>query len=250
MEHRNYQIPKIALTDERHKQLKRLEEILGYTFKNITLLHIATTHSSYANENRSMGIRDNERLEFLGDVVLNLVVSDVLFRKYPEVTEGELTKRRSVIVSEPSFAKAARIIGLGEFILLGKGESLSGGSDRDSLLADAFEALCGAIFIDCGYAKSSEILIHSFEHATVEALMEGQLFRDYKTQLQEHYQRDHRDKIVYTILNESGPDHDKVFHLAALVGKKRLGEGYGKSKKEAEQMAARHALIRSGVLHD
>ncbi len=244
----NYSIAPQNLDAARLEQLHELEQKIKYTFDNITLLHIATTHSSYANEFKSSGIYDNERLEYLGDVVLNLVVSDVLFRKYKDVPEGELTKRRSVIVSEPTFAKGARIIGLGQYVLLGKGESLSGGAERDSLIADTFEAICGAIYLDAGFDRTKEVLIEHFEPHANDALAEGQLFRDYKTQLQEHFQKDHKEKIVYTLLSETGPDHDKLFHMAANLGRVRLGEGSGKSKKEAEQMAARQALLQSGVL--
>lgn len=244
----NYPIPDLHISPARRKHLQALAENIGHEFTYWSLLDIAMTHSSYANENRGYDSRDNERLEFLGDTVVNLVASDVLFKKYPQVPEGELTKRRSVIVSEPTFAYAARLMRLGDYILLGRGESLSGGAQRDSLLADAFEALWGAVYIDAGFEKTYNLLVDRFEPIAVEERLAGNLFRDYKTQLQEHYQRGSKEKVVYLMLEESGPDHDKLFTMAAQAGGERIGVGSGKSKKEAEQMAAREALVQAGLL--
>lgn len=244
----NYPIPDVEVSAQRQKQLLRLAENIGHTFTHLSLLDIAMTHSSFANENRGYDSKDNERLEYLGDTVVNLVASDVLFKKYPDLPEGELTKKRSVIVSEPTFAFAARLMGLGEFILLGRGESLSGGAQRDSLLADAFEALWGAVYIDAGFEKTYRLLVERFEPVAEEAIVAGSLFRDYKTQLQEYCQRSSKEKVNYSMLQETGPDHDKLFTMAAHIGSRRLGAGSGKSKKEAEQMAAREALVRVGIL--
>lgn len=248
MQRWNYEIPVIPIDPQRQQALEVLAELIGHRFTHWSLLDIAMTHSSYANETRGYDSKDNERLEFLGDTVLNLIASDVLFMKYPQVPEGELTKKRSVIVSEPTFAYAARLMGLGKYIRLGRGESLSGGAQRDSLLADAFEALWGAVYIDAGFLKTFTLLVDRFEPAAVKATEAGNLFRDYKTQLQEHHQRSSKDKVNYSMISESGPDHDKIFTMAAHVGTRRLGVGSGKSKKEAEQMAAREALVQAGIL--
>ena len=245
----NYPIPNIRISAQRKAQLRTLAADIDHDFMHWSLLDVAMTHSSYANENKGYDSKDNERLEFLGDTVLNLVASDVLFKKYPDVPEGELTKKRSVIVSEPTFAYAARLMRLGDYMRLGRGEELSGGAERDSLLADAFEALWGAVYIDTGYEKTYRLLVERFESIAVEATSAGNLFRDYKTQLQEHFQRTGKDKVCYTMIMESGPDHDKIFTMAAHVGPLQLGVGSGKSKKEAEQMAAREALVRAGLLH-
>lgn len=250
MSQADYEPPNISLSAGRKKELKLLEQTLGYTFTNSTYLDIAMTHSSYANEVAEDAFPDNERLEFLGDVAISLVVSEALFRLYKTVPEGELTKLRSIIVSESSFARAARILDLGKYIRLGKGEYLSGGSKRDSLLADAFEALWGAVYLDAGFMTMQKLLMHHFQDAVILALQEGRLFRDYKTQLQETCQRKFKSKVEYSMLDERGPGHAKEFTMAAIVQGRILGKGIGKSKKEAEQMAAHNALVEEGLLHE
>lgn len=242
-----YQAPDMKTSNQRKKELSNLEKKVGYMFSDINFLDVAMTHSSYANEASAEPFPDNERLEFLGDVAISLVVSEALFRLYKKVPEGELTKMRSIIVSESSFARAARLLGIGNYIRLGKGEAQSGGANRDSLLADAFEALWGAIYLDAGFMKMKQLLLNQFEEAVQDALRDGRLFRDYKTQLQEIFQRKYKAKIEYNMLDERGPGHAKEFTMAAFSKGKMLGEGVGKSKKEAEQMAARHALIQEGL---
>lgn len=236
------------MDSERKQLLHELEKEVGYRFQELSILNRAMTHSSYVNEHRDKNARDNERLEFLGDVVVNLLVSDVLFRNYPDSPEGELTKRRSIIVSEPSFAKAARILSLHRYLLLGRGEALSGGARRDSLLADAFEALCGAIYLDSDYATTAKVLYDRLHEAAAVGFEEGTLFKDYKSRLQEHCQKGGRDRVTYRIEREEGPDHDKRFTVSVTARNRVLGEGQGRSKKEAEQAAARQALETLGLI--
>ncbi|MCR3956522.1 MAG: ribonuclease III [Gudongella sp.] len=232
---------------------ERLDEVqlnLKYRFDDIELLETALTHSSYANEHGMHASKSNQRLEFLGDTVLGLVVSEYLFMKYPFYPEGELTKIRAKVVSEPSLALAARKINLGEFLLLGKGEENTGGRDRDSILADASEAITGAIFMDSNYDTVREFLLKNFEMIIVKAVAKGSLFIDYKTGLQEKLQRITRNKLIYSVVKEEGPDHNKLFHVDVSVGGDVIGSGIGRNKKEAEQMAAKEALILMGEDYD
>lgn len=224
------------------RQLGSLEENLNYTFKDVQLLRKALTHSSYANENKMKITESNERLEFLGDSILNLVVSQYLYKKYPDYPEGELTKIRATVVCESSLAFAARKIGLGEYLLLGKGEESTGGRERESILADASEALTGAIYIDSDFEVTNKFLLGNFEEDIVYAVAKGALFIDYKTELQERFQRISKAKIEYKVLKEVGPDHDKIFHINVIVNNNIVGKGLGRNKKEAEQMAAKEAL--------
>lgn len=232
---------------------ERLDEVqlnLKYRFDDIELLETALTHSSYANEHGMHASKSNQRLEFLGDTVLGLVVSEYLFMKYPFYPEGELTKIRAKVVSEPSLALAARKINLGEFLLLGKGEENTGGRDRDSILADASEAITGAIFMDSNYDTVREFLLKNFEMIIVKAVAKGSLFIDYKTGLQEKLQKITRNKLIYSVVKEEGPDHNKLFHVDVSVGGDVIGSGIGRNKKEAEQMAAKEALILMGEDYD
>ena len=216
-----------------------LEKKIGYKFKNPDLLLNALTHSSYANENR--GISDNERLEFLGDAVLGLVIADYLYRLFEEHKEGDLTKIRASIVSEGPLSQIARDIGLGRFLLLGKGEAISGGRDRDSVLADALEAVIGAVYLEAGINQAKELIIGLFS-SLMENSFQGKGFQDYKTNLQEVLQAMGEEEIVYRVIKETGPDHDKEFVIEVLCGRRVIGRGKGKSKKEAEQRAAKEAL--------
>jgi len=232
---------------------EKLDEIqvnLKYRFEDIELLETALTHSSYANEHGMHASKSNQRLEFLGDTVLGLVVSEYLFMKYPFYPEGELTKIRAKVVSEPSLALAARKINLGKFLLLGKGEENTGGRDRDSILADASEAITGAIFMDSNYDTVREFLLKNFEMIIVKAVAKGSLFIDYKTGLQEKLQKVTKEKLVYSVVKEEGPDHNKLFHVDVSVGGDVIGSGIGRNKKEAEQMAAKEALILMGEDYD
>ena len=222
-------------------KLIELEKIIGYKFNNINSLKEAITHRSFANEHRSYGIKDNERLEFLGDAILDLIISKYLFDKYPVMPEGDLSKVRASIVCEGSLAKTARGMNLGNFILLGKGEEMTGGRTRNSILADAFEAVTGAIFVDGAFEDVVKFL-HNTLIESVDGLSVEDLYTDYKTILQENIQKESLQPLHYEVVEEKGPDHDKDFYVAVYHGEICLGKGIGKSKKEAEQQAAKIAL--------
>ena len=219
--------------------LKELEKKIGYTFHDIRMLRQAMCHSSYANEHRETQ-HDNERLEFLGDAVLELTSSDVLFHQYQEMPEGQLTKLRASIVCEPTLALCAREIGLEKYILLGKGEEHTGGRYRNSIISDAMEALIGAIYLDGGFANAKEFV----EKFILTDIEHKKLFYDSKTILQEIVQRDYKDEeIRYVITGEEGPDHAKQFLVEVMIGKNAMGSGRGSTKKSAEQEAAYRAII-------
>ncbi|NLY67001.1 MAG: ribonuclease III [Tissierellia bacterium] len=234
------------ISPERRKKLDKLQSIINYKFKDLELLNTSLTHSSYANENKQAGVVSNERLEFLGDVVIDLVVSEYLYKRLTELPEGELSKRRASVVCESSLAFAAHKIKLGEFLLLGKGEEATGGRERESTLADAFEALTGAIYIDGKYESARDFLLDNFEQEVIYALSKGSLFKDYKTELQEKLQRKTKSKIEYVVVKEDGPDHRKKFYMNVIVENKVIGKGMGRNKKEAEQNAAKQALMNLG----
>lgn len=229
-----------------NEDLVQLQNSIGYYFNDIELLETALTHSSYANENKLHISKCNERLEFLGDTVINLVVSEYLYNKYPFYPEGELTKIRAKVVCEPSLAFIARNLQLGNYLFLGKGEESTGGRNRESILADASEALTGAIFLDSSYEVVKNYLLESFEAEIVHSVAKGDLFVDYKTELQERLQKVARAKVEYTVVKEEGPDHNKLFYMDVMVNKETIGSGIGRNKKEAEQMAAKEALILMG----
>ena len=219
--------------------LKELEKKIGYMFHDIRMLRQAMCHSSYANEHRETQ-HDNERLEFLGDAVLELTSSDVLFHQYQEMPEGQLTKLRASIVCEPTLALCAREIGLEKYILLGKGEEHTGGRYRNSIISDAMEALIGAIYLDGGFANAKEFV----EKFILTDIEHKKLFYDSKTILQEIVQRDYKDEeIRYVITGEEGPDHAKQFLVEVMIGKNAMGSGRGSTKKSAEQEAAYRAII-------
>lgn len=221
-------------------QFELLEKKSGYHFQNPHLLKQAMTHSSYANEHKAKGYHDNERLEFLGDAVLEVVSSEFLFRHYPALPEGDLTKLRASIVCEPTLALCARELDLGDFLLLGKGEEHTGGRKRDSIVSDAMEALIGAIYLDGGFASAKEY-IHRFILNDIE---HKQLFYDSKTILQEIIQSRQDGELSYEILKEEGPDHNKSFEVRALVGDQEIGRGKGRTKKAAEQLAAYNGILK------
>ncbi len=223
------------------ERINELEDMIGYVFRNKENVMLALTHSSYANENRNEGLKYNERLEFLGDAVLNIVTSEAIYSGYPDLSEGEMTKVRANIVCEPSLAKCANSIRLGEYLLLGKGEKQTGGHMRNSILCDAFEALIGAIYIDSGI-KNSKAFIHRQMGQLIHDSVKGMVFMDFKTQLQEIVQKNGDKKISYEIVEEKGPDHNKTFVVQVRVCDIVKGVGEGKSKKEAEQNAAKAAL--------
>lgn len=228
--------------------MKALQEILsekfGIVFTDVGLLQTAFTHTSYANEHRALKVSHNERLEFLGDAVLQLMISKYLYRTYPTYPEGEMSKLRSTFVREESLASFARLCGFNDYVLLGKGEERSGGRDRDTILGDVFEAFLGALLLDQG-----EETVERFLHQVmIPELEKGNFERvtDYKTHLQELLQVNGEVDIRYQVLSEEGPAHDKVFEVAVLVDGRKLGQGKGRSKKLAEQAAARKAVEEQG----
>ena len=221
-----------------NRKTEELEEIIGYHFKNKHYLTQALTHSSYANEKKLGKLGSNERLEFLGDAVLELISSDYLYARFTQIPEGELTKKRASLVCEPSLAYCAREFGLPQFLLLGKGEDMTGGRNRDSIVSDATEALLGAIYLDGGFANAKEF-IHKYILTDIE---HKQLFYDSKTILQEVVQGEH-EQLTYVLTDESGPDHNKSFTVRACIGERVIGSGTGHTKKAAEQEAAYQALL-------
>ena len=222
------------------QKLKQLEEKIGYAFHDRSLLKKAMMHSSYINEKQLPKHECNERLEFLGDAVLELVSSEFLFHAHPDMPEGELTKTRASMVCEPSLAFCARGLKLGEYLLLGKGEDATGGRQRDSVTSDAMEALIGAIYLDGGFANAKEF-IHRF---VLNDLEHRKLFFDSKTILQEIVQAHFREHIQYELVNEEGPDHNKSFEVAVYIGRDCLGTGKGRTKKAAEQEAAYRSILK------
>jgi len=216
-----------------------LEGKIGYTFKEKSLLRQALTHSSFANEQKINKTGDYERLEFLGDAVLEVVSSEFLFHKYPNVPEGELTKMRASMVCEPSLAFCARDLELGQFLRLGKGEESTGGRNRESIIADVMEAIAGAIFLDGGMECSKEFI----QRFILSDLEDKQLFFDSKSMLQELLQGKLKKEFRYVLLDEQGPEHEKIFSVEVIVEEERLGMGRGRSKKLAEQQAAYQALL-------
>lgn len=218
--------------------LKQLEKKINYTFKNKKLLEQAMTHSSYANENKLKRYESNERLEFLGDAVLELVSSEYLYINHPKVLEGELTKTRAGMVCESALAHCAGKVDLGSYLLLGKGEENTGGRFRDSITSDSLEALIGAIFLDGGFTQAKEFI----EKFVLDKSDNITFLFDNKTILQEIAQGRGYDKISYHVLSEDGPDHDKSFNVEVKIGQKTYGQGTGKTKKAAEQEAAHNAV--------
>ena len=222
--------------------MRELEEKLGYRFRNMGLLEHALTHSSYANEHRSSGITSNERLEFLGDSVLGMVVAEHLFATHPDMPEGELTRTRAALVCETSLYEVACALNLGRYLRLGKGEDAGGGRTRPSILADATEATLAAVYLDGGI-ESVRPIIQTY---ILDKEQEKSVDRDYKTALQELVQRHPGQAVSYRLIDETGPDHARVFVMEASVGGKPAGVGRGRSKKEAEQMSAKAALEKLG----
>ena len=219
--------------------MQALETKLGYTFRRPALLENALYHSSYANEHRAGGLRSNERLEFLGDAVLELITSEYLYKNYPKMPEGEATRTRASIVCEQTLALCARDLGLGEWLRLGKGEELTGGRDRDSITSDAMEALLGAVYLDGGFANAKEFV----HHFILNDIEHKKLFYDSKTILQEQIQSETEVPIHYELIKEEGPDHNKRFTVQVLLETEVLGTGCGRTKKAAEQEAAYRALL-------
>ena len=226
--------------------MKTLEEKLGYSFKNPQLLEDALYHSSYANEHRGHGIESNERLEFLGDAVLDLVTAEVLYKEHPDLPEGDLTRIRAALVCEESLHEAAESLGLGEYLKLGRGEEAGGGRKRPSILADATESVFAAVYLDGGMKAAEEIIHRVLLDREREEVVEERR-RDYKTALQELVQRKPEQVLQYEMVGSSGPDHAKVFEARVTINGDEAGRGTGRSKKEAEQAAARSVLEALGT---
>ena len=222
------------------KRRKEIEHRIGYTFHNPALLEKALTHSSYSNEHRLGKLNNNERLEFLGDAVLEVVSSEFLYKKYPERPEGELTKQRASMVCEQTLALCARDLELGSYLLLGRGEDMTGGRERASVTSDAMEAMIGAIYLDGGFANAKEYI----DRFILNDIENKQLFFDSKTILQEMVQGEMECEPVYELTGEEGPNHNKKFTVQVLIREQVYGTGSGRTKKAAEQEAAYAALLK------
>ena len=223
--------------------MKELEKRIGYKYRNISYLDNALTHSSYANEVKH-GCKSNERLEFLGDAVLSIVVSDYIYRKCPELPEGELSKLRAALVCEKSLCRFSKELGVGSCLKLSRGERNLKGGERPSILADAFEAIIASIYLDGGIEQARKFVLRFVEPEIKNP--RPRAFKDYKTTLQEIIQRNPEEHLSYVLTGEQGPDHDKHFTVEVHLNNNVIGKGGGRSKKEAEQQAAREALELMG----
>lgn len=220
--------------------INQLEETIGYSFKDKALITKALTHSSYANEKKLGKYNHNERLEFLGDAVLEICTSEFLFKEYSEKPEGELTRLRASIVCEPTLAECAKIIKLSEFLLLGNGEEVTGGRYRDSIVSDAFEAVIGAVYLDGGIEQAKKFV----KRFVLNDIENKHLFYDSKTILQEMIQKQYKQKVEYILMSENGPDHKKEFKVEVVLDTTVLGTGIGTTKRKAEQQAAYEAILK------
>lgn len=220
-----------------------IQEKIGYTFTDDNLLKEALTHSSYTKEHHLPRSRCNERLEFLGDAFFDAIIGETLYQMGPQKEEGYLTKLRALIVCESSLEAVAKELDIGSLLLLGKGEEQTGGRQRKSVLADAMEAIIGAVFLDTGYEGTKKVVLQLFQKR-MDAAAKGKLHSDYKSQLQEMIQQDQIADIQYVITGETGPDHRKVFYVDVLIDGIVCGSGEGRSKKEAQQQAAKEAVAR------
>ncbi|HOP62871.1 MAG TPA: ribonuclease III [Spirochaetota bacterium] len=225
----------------RYKQLSILQNIIHVKFKEKSLLNRALIHRSYVNESSTDKIKDNERLEYLGDSVLGLIVNEYLFRRFEDYPEGDLAKIKSAVVSEATLAKVARDINLGNYLLMGKGEELSGGRDRASILANSFEALIGAVYLDSGLRECRKFILALLKK-DIERIDRMTYLRDPKTTLQEYVQKKYKERPVYEVIEERGPDHKKEFIVRLLIKGNEVSRGTGSSKRKAEMMAAEHIL--------
>ncbi len=223
------------------KNYKKLEKKLGYVFKNYSILSVAFCHSSFVNEKKGKNFDSNERLEFLGDAVLELIVTNYLYKNNKGLTEGELSKYRATVVCEDSFSTISRRLGVGEYLCLGKGELLNGGSERNSILADLFEAVVGAIYLDSDFETTTNVVMKIIEN-DIKKLKNIFDDLDYKTKLQEFIQSKSKVPLKYSLISEKGPSHDKEFEIAVFHNDVQIGTGIGKNKKEAEQNAAKDFL--------
>lgn len=221
--------------------INELEAIIDYEFKDKYLLENALTHSSYINEEIDKKLKNNERLEFLGDAIFDAIISEYLYKRMIDVEEGRLTKLRALVVCERSLAACGNRLGISRFIRLGRGEKNNGGRKRDSIIADAMEALIAAIYLDGGMEATREFVLTSFK-ATIESALSGKLHTDFKTELQECLQAKGNSDIMYKLDKQEGPDHNKTFYVSFWSNGNKLGQGRGRTKKEAEQNAAKAAL--------
>jgi ribonuclease III len=225
-----------------NKDVNGLHKKLGYIFKRPDLLAEAFRHSSYTNEVGNLDLRDNERLEFLGDAVLDLAIGHILMELFPDANEGDLSKYRALVVSEKGLSQVAKELGLGDYLLLGRGEELTYGREKPSILANTIEALIGALYLDAGFTVSKEIIHRLFSPLLGKIDLE-RVAEDYKSLVQEYTQQIYKTRPDYVHVKESGPAHDKTFRVALSLDGKIIAEGEGKSKKEAEQEAAREAFL-------
>ena len=228
--------------------LNALEERLEYQFHDLALLDTALTHTSYVKGDGRASAH-NERLEFLGDAVLELCTSEYLFTRFPDSDEGAMTRLRAQAVCESALYEVAKEYGFGRLLLLGRGEDHSGGREKPSILSDAVEAVIGAVYIDGGMEVAKRFIMR-FVHKSVEDAMAGRLIKGHKTMLQEYVQKHHMGQIAYELIGSSGPDHNKTFSMRVLVAGETAGTGEGRTKQEAGQQAARAALVEFGVIHE
>ena len=228
--------------------LNALEERLEYQFHDLALLDTALTHTSYVKGDGRASAH-NERLEFLGDAVLELCTSEYLFTRFPDSDEGAMTRLRAQAVCESALYEVAKDYGFGRLLLLGRGEDHSGGREKPSILSDAVEAVIGTLYIDGGMEVAKRFIMR-FVHKSVEDAMAGRLIKDHKTMLQEYVQKHHMGQIAYELIGSSGPDHNKTFSMRVLVAGETAGTGEGRTKQEAGQQAARAALVEFGVIHE
>ena len=225
----------------RLKKLRELQKRVSYKFRHVEILNQALIHTSFANENRFEVSQDNERFELLGDAVLDVIITHLLMDKFPQYREGDLSKARAAVVNETRLSSIARDLGLGDYLLLGKGEELTKGRDKDSILAAAYEALVASIYLDKGFKSAFKVIEKHFSGILAEESEEG-FYKDFKSQLQEYSQGSFKATPRYVLTGQSGPDHDKTFEVDILIHDKFFGKGFGKNKRQAEQNAAKEAL--------
>ena len=230
----------MSLSKDRLEKIEEFEKSIGYSFNDKALIDVAFTHSSFTNEAR-VKTKSNERLEFLGDTVLDMVVSEYLFKSYKEKPEGWLTRTRSRIVCTDSFAKASEKFDLTKYLRFGMGEKKQGGKLKKHVKADTFEAMCAAIYLDSSYDRLFEFLRDNYREEVLEIINDDSMFLDYKTRLQEYYNTHSKKNLSYELIKEEGPEHDKTFTMEVRLGNRALAQGSGKNKKTAEQMAAKAA---------
>ena len=230
----------MSLSKDRLEKIEEFEKSIGYSFNDKALIDVAFTHSSFTNEAR-IKTKSNERLEFLGDTILDMVVSEYLFENYKEKPEGWLTRTRSRIVCTDSFAKASEKFDLTKYLRFGMGEKKQGGKLKKHVKADTFEAMCAAIYLDSSYERLFEFLRDNYSEEVKKIIKDDSLFLDYKTRLQEYYNSHSKKNLSYDLIKEEGPEHDKTFTMVVRLGNRELATGEGKNKKTAEQMAAKSA---------